>query len=45
LVLPTGTGRTETMLSLLVSERVERLLVGVPTDQLRTQIADTARVT
>ncbi len=40
LVLPTGTGKTETMLSLLVSERIERLLVIVPSDQLRTQIAE-----
>ncbi len=40
LVLPTGTGKTEIMLSLLVSERLERLLVIVPTDQLRTQIAE-----
>lgn len=40
IVLPTGTGKTETMLSLLVSERLERLLVIVPTDQLRTQVAE-----
>lgn len=39
LVMPTGTGKTETMLSLMVSERIQRLLVIVPTDQLRTQIA------
>ncbi len=39
LVLPTGTGKTETMLSLLVSERIEKLLIVVPTDQLRTQTA------
>ena len=36
--MPTGTGKTETMLALLVSERFERLLVIVPTDALRTQI-------
>lgn len=39
LVMPTGTGKTETMLSLLVSERIRRLLVIVPTDQLRSRIA------
>ena len=32
LVMPTGTGKTETMLALLVSEPVERLLVVVPSD-------------
>ena len=37
-VMPTGTGKTETMLSLLVSARCFRLLVVVPTDVLRTQI-------
>jgi superfamily II DNA or RNA helicase len=39
-VLPTGTGKTETMVSLFVSERPERLLVVVPSDRLRTQIAE-----
>lgn len=37
-VMPTGTGKTEVMLSALISERIERLLVIVPTDALRTQI-------
>lgn len=37
-VLPTGVGKTETMLSLFVVERCERLLLVVPTDALRTQI-------
>lgn len=37
-VMPTGTGKTETMLSLLVSEPIQRLLVVVPTDALRTQL-------
>lgn len=37
-VMPTGTGKTETMLSLLISEPIERLLVVVPTDALRTQL-------
>jgi superfamily II DNA or RNA helicase len=39
-VLPTGVGKTETMLSLLVAERCERLMVVVPTDALRTQISE-----
>lgn len=38
-VMPTGTGKTETMLSVLVSRRCSKLLVIVPTDALRTQIA------
>lgn len=38
-VLPTGTGKTETMVALLVAERLERLLVVVPSDALRSQIA------
>lgn len=40
IVLPTGVGKTETMLSVLVAERCTRLLVIVPTDALRTQIFD-----
>ena len=40
IVMPTGTGKTETMLSILVSARCSRLLVVVPTHVLRTQIAD-----
>lgn len=39
IVMPTGTGKTETMLSTLISIGCERLLVVVPTDALRTQIA------
>lgn len=38
-VMPTGTGKTETMLGLLVAARPERLLVVVPSDPLREQIA------
>ena len=38
-VMPTGTGKTETMLSVLVSKPCNRLLVVVPTDALRTQIS------
>lgn len=39
-IMPTGTGKTETMLSILVSKECSRLLVVVPTDALRTQIAE-----
>lgn len=39
-VLPTGVGKTETMLSILVAERCRRMLVIVPTDALRTQLFD-----
>ncbi|MDX3866893.1 DEAD/DEAH box helicase [Streptomyces europaeiscabiei] len=38
-VMPTGTGKTETMLALLVAARMERLLVLVPSAALRDQIA------
>lgn len=38
-VLPTGTGKTETMLSVLVANRCEKLLVTVPSDSLRSQLA------
>lgn len=39
-VLPTGTGKTETMLCLMVSNRCKNLLVTVPSDSLREQLAD-----
>jgi len=39
IVMPTGTGKTETMLSVLIIKRCQRLLVIVPTDVLRTQIS------
>lgn len=39
IVMPTGTGKTETMLAVLTSTACERVLVIVPTDALRTQIA------
>lgn len=38
-VMPTGTGKTETMLSALIANRCERLLVTVPSDSLRDQIS------
>lgn len=39
-VMPTGTGKTETMMSTMISAQCERLLVTVPSDALRTQISD-----
>jgi len=39
IVMPTGTGKTETMLALNTNQRFESLLVVVPTDALREQIA------
>lgn len=38
-VMPTGTGKTETMLAWLVAQRPERVLVIVPSSALREQIA------
>lgn len=38
-VLPTGTGKTETMLATQVYQRLQRTLVIVPSDALRSQIA------
>lgn len=38
-VLPTGTGKTETMLALLVAAQCQKLMVVVPTDPLRDQTA------
>ncbi|MEU3645192.1 DEAD/DEAH box helicase family protein [Lentzea sp. NPDC034063] len=38
-VMPTGTGKTETMLAVMLAERPERLLVLVPTLALRDQVA------
>lgn len=38
-VMPTGTGKTETMLAWLVAQRPERVLVVVPSSALREQIA------
>lgn len=39
-VLPTGTGKTETMLATLVYRRLGRVIVMVPSDALRWQIAE-----
>lgn len=40
IVMPTGTGKTETMLSILTSTPCPKLLVVVPTDALRTQLVE-----
>jgi superfamily II DNA or RNA helicase len=40
-VLPTGPGKTETMLATKVYRRLDRSLVLVPSDALRRQIAKT----
>jgi superfamily II DNA or RNA helicase len=40
IVLPTGAGKTETMLSLIVSERLRCTLILVPSERLRVQIAE-----
>ena len=37
-VMPTGTGKTETMISALVANQCEKLLVSVPSDALREQL-------
>lgn len=39
-VMPTGTGKTETMLATLVANRCQKLLVTVPSDSLRNQITE-----
>ncbi|MGO4689551.1 DEAD/DEAH box helicase [Glaciibacter sp. 2TAF33] len=38
-VMPTGTGKTDTMVTALVAQRIDRLLVLVPSDALRDQLA------
>jgi superfamily II DNA or RNA helicase len=40
IVMPTGVGKTETMLSLLISQQCSKLLVIVPTDALRDQLSN-----
>ncbi|MCY3650948.1 MAG: DEAD/DEAH box helicase family protein [Acidimicrobiaceae bacterium] len=40
-VMPTGTGKTDTMVALYAAALPERLLVLVPSDALRTQLAET----
>ena len=38
-VMPTGTGKTETMLATLIANQCKKILVSVPSDSLRTQIS------
>ncbi len=40
IVMPTGTGKTETMIATVVSEGIDRTLIIVPSDLLRKQTAD-----
>lgn len=40
IVMPTGTGKTETMLSALIANECSKLLVSVPSDSLRTQVSN-----
>lgn len=37
-VMPTGTGKTETMISACIANRCDKLLISVPSDALRDQI-------
>lgn len=37
-VMPTGSGKTDTMIAIHAAERIERLIVIVPSDALRNQI-------
>jgi superfamily II DNA or RNA helicase len=39
IVMPTGTGKTETMISLLIAANCTKLLIVVPSDALRSQLA------
>lgn len=39
-VMPTGTGKTETMIATIVSEKIVRSVIVVPTDLLRKQTVD-----
>ncbi|MEX2411330.1 MAG: DEAD/DEAH box helicase family protein [Candidatus Paceibacterota bacterium] len=40
IVMPTGTGKTETMLATLTANKCQKLLVTVPSDALRNQIGN-----
>ncbi|MCE8022487.1 DEAD/DEAH box helicase family protein [Halomonas sp. MCCC 1A11036] len=42
-VMPTGTGKTDTMLGLLIAGRLSRTLFLVPSDALRTQLVEKCR--
>lgn len=38
-VLPTGTGKTDTMISVLLKEKIKKLMILVPSDALREQLS------
>lgn len=40
IVMPTGTGKTETMLSILIANQCPKVLITVPSDALRDQLAN-----
>jgi superfamily II DNA or RNA helicase len=40
IVMPTGTGKTETMISVAVASQCQKILIVVPTDALRMQLAN-----
>lgn len=40
IVMPTGTGKTETILSIIIAGKFEKTLIIVPSDALRIQISD-----
>jgi len=40
IVMPTGTGKTETMLSILVANQCAKVLITVPSDALREQLSN-----
>lgn len=40
IVMPTGTGKTETMLSILIANQCSKVLITVPSDALRDQISN-----
>lgn len=43
IVMPTGTGKTETMLATIVAEKIHKTLIVVPSHLLRRQIYDKAK--
>jgi len=43
IVMPTGTGKSETMLATIVSEKISKSLIIVPSDTLRSQFYDKSR--
>ena len=39
IIMPTGTGKTETMLSIMIANKCPKILLTVPTDSLRDQLS------